>query len=134
MKIGQLAKLTGVSVDALRFYEEKGLIKPTTRSESGYRHYAPGAVAQIGFLKTAQALGFSLQEIAEVMPALTDGELILDDVKQKMQAKLTSIDQQIERLQQLRQQIQSSLLLFQCDASTVLSPHNLIRPADGLTP
>lgn len=132
MKIGELAKLSGVSVDALRFYEDKGLIQPLGRTESGYRHYAPGTIAQVAFLKTAQELGFSLQEIADVMPALAQGSLPLGEVQQRMQAKLTALDQQIERLQALRQQLVSTLASFRCEAQVLLSPQDLTRPkAEG---
>jgi MerR family transcriptional regulator, copper efflux regulator len=128
MKIGELSKLTGVSVDALRFYEEKGLIQPTGRTESGYRQYAPATATQVAFLKTAQELGFSLQEIADVMPALTQGSLPLGEVQRRMQAKLTALDQQIERLQTLRQQLVSTLGAFTCDAQVLLNPADLTRP------
>jgi MerR family copper efflux transcriptional regulator len=128
MKIGELAKLSGVSVDALRFYEEKGLIKPICRTDAGYRQYEPTAVAQVGFLKTAQALGFSLQEIADVMPALAQGGLRLEEVRQHMLGKLVALDQQIERLQQLRHQVVSTMGALQCDASTLVSAKDLTRP------
>jgi MerR family transcriptional regulator, copper efflux regulator len=128
MKIGELAKLTGVSIDALRFYEEKSLIQPVGRTESGYRLYTPSTVAQVTFLKTAQELGFSLQEIADVMPALTEGNLPLGEVLQRMQAKLQALDEQIERLQTLRQQLVSTLASFKCDAQVLLNPQDLTRP------
>ncbi len=127
MKIGELSKLTGVSVDALRFYEEKSLIQPIARTDSGYRLYAPSAVTQVNFVKTAQDLGFSLQEIADVMPALTQGNLPLGDVLELMQAKLKALDQQIERLQTLRQQLVSTLASFKCDAQVLLNPQDLTR-------
>jgi DNA-binding transcriptional MerR regulator len=128
MRIGELSKLTGVSVDALRFYEAKGLIQPASRTESGYRQYAPTTATQVAFLKTAQELGFSLQEIADVMPALTQGSLPLAEVQQRMQAKLAALDQQIERLQTLRHQLVSTLGSFTCDAQVLLNPTDLTRP------
>jgi DNA-binding transcriptional MerR regulator len=111
MKIGELARLTGVSVDA-----------------SGYRQYSPDTVTQVQFLRTAQALGFSLQEIADVMPALTQGNLPLGEVQQLMQAKLHALDQQIKHLQALRQQLLSTLGSFKCDAHILLNPKDLTRP------
>ena len=130
MKIGELAKQTGVSVDALRFYEEKGLLAPTGRTESGYRVYAPTTVAQVKFIKSAQTLGFSLQEVLDVMPALTQGRLQLLELQQRMQDKLQSIDDQIEQLQKLRAEVLGTMAMFQCDSSTILSPKDLNKPLE----
>ena len=74
MKIGQLARLTGVSVGTLRFYEDKGLLVPEHRTEAGYRQYAASAADQVRFIKTAQSLGFSLQEIGAIVPDLREGQ------------------------------------------------------------
>jgi DNA-binding transcriptional MerR regulator len=128
MKIGELAQQTGVSVDALRFYEEKGLLAPTGRTESGYRLYAATTVAQVKFIKSAQTLGFSLQEVLGVMPALTQGRLQLIELQQRMQAKLKSIDDQIEKLQNLRAELVGTMEMFQCDSNTLLSPKDLNKP------
>lgn len=129
MKIGELSKLTGVSVDALRFYEEKGLIQPTSRTESGYRQYETATATQVTFIKTAQELGFSLQEIADVMPALAQGSLPLHEVQHRLQAKLDALDQQIARLQTLRLQVVSTMGSFTCDAKVLLNPTDLTRQA-----
>ena len=128
MKIGELSKQTAVSVDALRFYEEKGLLAPMGRTESGYRLYAPTTVAQVKFIKSAQALGFSLQEILDVMPALNQGGLRLEGLRQRMRAKLSSLDEQIERLQQLRAEVLATLDMFQCDSTVILTPKDLNKP------
>lgn len=130
MKIGELAQQTGVSVDALRFYEEKGLLAPMGRTESGYRLYAPATVAQVKFIKSAQALGFSLQEVLDVMPALTQGRLQLMELRQRMQEKLKSIDDQIKQLQKLRAEVLGTMEMFQCDSSTILSPKDLNKPLE----
>ncbi len=128
MKIGELSKQTGVTVDALRFYEEKGLLTPTGRTESGYRVYAPTMVAQVNFIKSAQALGFSLQEILDVMPALTTGGLRLDELRQRMRDKLAALDDQIGRLQQLRAEVLGTLEMLRCDGGAMLNPQDLSRP------
>ena len=130
MKIGELARLSEVSVDTLRFYEEKGLLQPSGRTESGYRMYAPTAIAQVRFIKSAQQLGFSLQEIADVMPSLLQGGLRLENVRALMQTKLEALDAQILRLQQLRRDVVQTLHAFTCEDSLSLSASDLIRPAD----
>ncbi len=128
MKIGELAQQTGVSVDALRFYEEKGLLSPIGRTESGYRLYAPTTVAQVKFIKSAQTLGFSLQEVLDVMPALNQGSLRLDELRLRMRGKLSSLDEQIDRLQKLRAEVLGTLEMFQCDGSAMLTPQELNKP------
>jgi DNA-binding transcriptional MerR regulator len=128
MKIGELAKLTDVSVDTLRFYEEKALLQPSGRTDAGYRHYDASAVEQVRFIKTAQRLGFSLQEILEVVPALVHGDLHLSEVRARMQTKLDALDQQIERLQQLRGELLLTMNLFKCEGSVTLNAKDLIQP------
>lgn len=102
MKIGQIAGLTGTSPDALRFYEEKGLIG-STRSANGYRCYAPETVQLVGYIKMAQQLGFSLAEIGENLPMLwTSTETPVQVLAEIFTQKLQAIDQRIEQLQHLR--------------------------------
>ena len=69
MRIGELAQATAVSRDTLRFYEERGLIA-AQRSANGYRHYPSEMVQLVQFIKTAQRLGFSLNEIGHSVAEL----------------------------------------------------------------
>ena len=62
LTIGQVAKLVGVGVETIRFYERRGLIEQPPRSESGYRQYSQGIIARIEFIKRAKTLGFSLSD------------------------------------------------------------------------
>lgn len=66
LKIGEVSQRTGVAVGALRYYEELDLLS-SERGQNGYRYYEPSAVQQVQFIKKAQALGFSLEEIAQVL-------------------------------------------------------------------
>ena len=102
MKIGQLAKAAGVTCDALRFYEERGLIR-AARSANGYRQYHPDTVQLVQYIRTAQQLGFSLAEVGEHLPALWQTS---DEPVERLAAvftqKLAAIDQRILQLQGLR--------------------------------
>ncbi|WP_455924036.1 MerR family transcriptional regulator [Pseudomonas putida] len=102
MKIGQVAKAAGVSCDALRFYEERGLIR-ATRSANGYRHYHPDTVQLVQYIRTAQQLGFSLAEVGENLPTLWQ---VNDEPVERLAAvfaqKLAAIDERIAQLQGLR--------------------------------
>jgi MerR family copper efflux transcriptional regulator len=65
--IGQAAKLAGVSVDTIRFYQRLGLIKGATRSAGGYRLFNGGQISDLKFVRHAQELGFSLNEIKDLL-------------------------------------------------------------------
>ena len=69
MKIGELAKRTGLAPSKIRFYEAQGLIAPVQRQANGYREYLPQSVQLLEIIVTAQAGGFSLDEIRHVLPA-----------------------------------------------------------------
>lgn len=127
MKIGELAKLTGVSVDTLRFYEEKGLVKAIGRTEAGYRYFSPATVEQVKFIKFAQGLGFSLQEILEVIPYLQNGELCSFDVRGRMKSKLLVLDEQIKQLTALREELLRTMQLFVCQDEVVITEKSLIK-------
>ena len=67
MRIGELAKRASVSTATLRYYEELGLISPAVRTAAGYRVYGCDALGRLGFIKRAQSLGLSLQEIRRLV-------------------------------------------------------------------
>lgn len=69
MKIGELAKRTGMAASAIRFYESRGLLKVASRQANGYRDYPPEAVAVLTIISDAQQAGFSLDEIKQLLPA-----------------------------------------------------------------
>jgi DNA-binding transcriptional MerR regulator len=109
MQIGELAEATGISRDTLRFYEKRGLLQ-ARRSGNGYRDYPPQAVDWLRYIRTAQALGFTLQEIEADLPLLSapagDSAALL---RAALQTKLTEIDRRIEGLQALREDLAQRL-------------------------
>ena len=74
LTIGQVAKAAGVGVETIRFYERRELLPRPRRSRSGYRLYTTGAVDQIGFIKRAQGLGFTLREVRQLLVTRSDPE------------------------------------------------------------
>ena len=97
MQIGTLASETGLSRDTLRFYEQRGLIR-STRSANSYRTYAPETVQLLGYIRTAQRLGFSLSEIGESLPALWNTATPDAAIAALLLEKVTVIDRKIEEL------------------------------------
>lgn len=101
MQIGELAAATGLSRDALRFYEQRGLLT-ARRLGNGYRDYPPEAVEWLCYLRTAQSLGFTLAEIEAGMPLLADPATSSLELRAALERKLADIDERIAGLAELR--------------------------------
>jgi MerR family copper efflux transcriptional regulator len=101
--IGQVARLSGVGVETVRFYEREGLLQEPARRASGYRQYSEEAIKQIRFIKRAQQLGFSLKEILELLTLRVDAETECSQAKERAAAKLAEVERKIVELQQMRQ-------------------------------
>ena len=72
MQIGQVAERTGLSLRTIRFYEENGLVIPTARSEGGFRLYSKNDVSRLDVIKRMKPLGFTLEEMQELLTLLAD--------------------------------------------------------------
>jgi len=106
MRIGELAKISGLAPSRIRFYEASGLIKSVGRKANGYRDYAPDTEWVLEIITGAQAAGFSLEEIRQLMPMNANGwqhDELLSGLKQKVE--------EIEVLQQRLAQNKAQLLL-----------------------
>jgi len=103
LKIGQAAKEAGVNVDTVRYYERRGLLPSPQRKESGYRQYMGDTVKRIRFIKHAQELGFSLNEIAELLSLKLDPVAACSDVKKKAERKIAEIEEKLEMLRKMRE-------------------------------
>jgi DNA-binding transcriptional MerR regulator len=114
MNIGTLADATGVSPDTLRYYEREGLIDAPLRGANGYRRYDETHVARVRFVRSAQALGFSLAEIRDVVARLAAGAFGRDEIEARLHAKLTEIDAHIRQLETLKQELQATFALLTC--------------------
>ena len=108
MRIGELAAATGLSRDALRFYEERGLLAAQRRA-NGYRDYPPEAVEWLCYLRTAQSLGFTLAEIEAGMPQLVDPVQAGAELRAALARKLDDIDARIAGLAGLRAALAAKL-------------------------
>ena len=98
MRIGELAERTGVSVRALRYYEEQGLLT-SERSESGQRRYAANAVDRVRLIQQLYGAGISSASILEMLPCVLTG-VAAPDVLAKLHGHRSSVVQQIEELQE----------------------------------
>lgn len=100
--VGQLARMAKVNVETVRYYERRGLIPETARSESGYRRYSQNVVTRIKFVKRAKELGFSLNEISELLSLQTGPDADCGDVKKRSEVKLADIEAKIRDLEKMR--------------------------------
>lgn len=103
--IGTLSRETGLPVDTLRYYEREGLLPQPPRRASGYREYDWSAVKRVRFILRAKELGFSLDEIADLLSFSTDNEHGVEGVKERASSRLAEIERQIAQLEAIRSRL-----------------------------
>ncbi len=103
LTIGQVAKRAGVNVETIRYYQRVGLIEEPPRPLQGYRCYPDATVARIRFIKRAQALGFSLREVGELLRL--DG-MNCDEARQLAEVKHALVQQRIRDLKPISRQLE----------------------------
>ncbi len=109
LRIGKLSRLTGMSCDALRFYERLGFIR-AERTTSGYRDYPAEAVDLLQYVKTAKMLGFTLKEIGLAMPDMWSNPDRDAAVETVMRLKLEAVEARIGALTSLRDELRRRLM------------------------
>ncbi|MDH5444347.1 MAG: heavy metal-responsive transcriptional regulator [Gammaproteobacteria bacterium] len=114
-KIGDVANLSGLSVDTLRYYEKIGLLKNIFRNESGIRLYSDKDISQLNFIKRAQRMNFSLEEIRDLLEMRTNPQKACVEVRELTANKLQEVEASLDELNTLRNELQ--LLLNLCQAS-----------------
>src|SRR2546425_7922641 len=102
MKISELAAKAGVGVETVRFYERKGLVKRPQRARSGFRDYGDEAEQRIRFIRGAQQLGFSLDEIEELLALRLDPRRSCSEVRAHAETKISDIDRKLATLKKMR--------------------------------
>jgi DNA-binding transcriptional MerR regulator len=105
MRIGELADRLGITTKAIRFYERIGLLPDPTRTSSGYRSYEEADVERLVFVKTAQRLGLTLDEIKEIIAFRDRGEQPCGYVAEVLQRQVTDLDTRIREMRTLRDEL-----------------------------
>lgn len=101
MRIGELARLSGLTASRIRFYEAAGLISAVERTANGYRDYAPEAVWILEIIASAQNAGFSLDQIRHLLPP-GSGNWQHDELLDALKRKVAEIEDMQKRLKQSR--------------------------------
>ena len=127
LKIGDVTKLTGVSADTLRYYEKIGLLTNIHRTDSGLRLYSEQDLSRLKFIKRAQRMNFSLDEIKDLIAMRTDPQRACTEVRELTASKLKDVEAHLEELTTLRNEL--TLLLNMCRASEEGCP--IIEDFDG---
>lgn len=108
LKIGELAIQAKVSRDTLRFYEKHGLIKPSNRSDAGYRLYSDSDIHRISFILSAKEVGFTLNEIHQLLELeVTKDQKSCEEVKQFVDAKITIVNQRLTEIKRIKKSLQT---------------------------
>ena len=98
LTIGRLAQLGGVNLETVRYYERRGLLAKPPRTEAGYRQFPPDSPQRLRFIKRAQELGFTLDEVGELLTLRHDPGQNRADVHARAAAKIENIEQKIKTL------------------------------------
>jgi len=106
LRSGELARLAGVSADTLRHYERKGLLAKPRRSSNGYREYPASTLDRVRLIRSALAVGFTLDELARILKVREQGGTPCRQVRQLAAAKLTEVETLLREVTAIRDALQ----------------------------
>ena len=131
LSIGELAERAGVGLDTLRYYERRGLLAKPPRTASGYRCFSPESVHRVQFIKHAQALGFTLKEVEELLALRVDPNTTCMHVKQRAEEKVADIERKIQQLKAFKKAL--SRLATACTGKGPASQCSLLDAIESET-
>lgn len=104
LSTGEIAEQAGVNIHTVRYYEERGLLPAVPRSAAGHRQFGDEHLAHIRFVRRAQELGFTLEEIRELLSLRADPEAG-EEVREKTEAKIEEVEEKIRDLQRIKEKL-----------------------------
>ena len=119
LRIGELAAESGFNAPTIRYYESIGLLKAPARSASGYRTYSERVVKELGFVRKAQALGFDLEEIAEILTLSRTGRQPCGRVLSIARRHLEVVDDRLRQLQDFRNHLAAEVARWEAKNTAV---------------
>ncbi len=128
-QIGELAKLSNVPIPTIRYYEKRGLLKPTKIKDSGYRLYSTETTKTVGFIKHAQELGFSLEEIRQLINLRAPSTGRCKRVRDRAKNKLNDVREKINMLSQIENTLEQ--LIKDCEKNKTSSKCPIIEGMEG---
>lgn len=127
--IGEMAKNAGVGVETVRFYEREGLLPEPPRRPSGYRHYSPETVRRLLFIRRTKDLGFSLDEIRELLGLRVNPRTSCGEVKRRAEGKIADIEKKMAELHRMRKAL--SRLASSCSGRGPTSACPILDAMEG---
>jgi DNA-binding transcriptional MerR regulator len=109
LKIGEVSKLSGIGIETLRFYEKSGLLDRPVRTGSGYRLYDAEVLDRLAFIKRAQVLGFSLDEIKRIIAERRAGQSPCAGVREIVRHRLEELDERMAQMRRYRKELAEAL-------------------------
>jgi len=109
LKIGEVAKASGIGIEALRFYERSGLLGRPARTQSGYRVYGAAVLQRLDFIKRAQVIGFSLDEIKRIIADKQAGRSPCLEVREIVRHRLEELDERMKEMKKYRRELGDAL-------------------------
>ncbi len=128
----EVAKQCGVNIESLRYYEKRRLIDPPPRTPAGYRMYSREDAVKIGFIKNARNLGFTLNEINDLMKLRVDRKKSCDSVLVKARNKRKEVDQKIRDLKSMRKTLDQ--LIGKCEKSVLTNDCPILSSFESAKP
>ena len=130
LTIGELARAGGVGVETIRYYERRGLIPEPPRNDSGYRQYGDDDIDRIRFIKRAQGLGFTLNEVERLLelrarPAGHDTA----ELRSLLQKKADELLSRVRKLERMSSRVQE--LIEACPVGASLAEYRRVLELDG---
>lgn len=107
MRIGEVAEQVGVTPKTLRFYERQGLLAEPARTAGGYRDYGPDVVERVRFVRDAQASGFTLAQIREILDLRDEGTAPCAHVVDLVGERLAEVEERLRELHAVRTELRA---------------------------
>ena len=133
LRIGEVAARAGLNPKTLRYYEALGVLQSPSREANGYRRFPPETLELLAFIRQAQGLGFTLEEIREVLAIRRRGEVPCTHVRALLRQKAVELDRKLADLVALRRRIRRSLAAWRRSArrKATVCPHIEARSGGG---
>ena len=125
MKIGEVAKRSGCSVETIRFYEREGLLEAPLRTDNGYRRYSSAHLVQLNFIRHCRSLGMGLPDVRTLLDLQAHPDLACDEISRLIESHIDQVHQQISMLRVLEEQLHS--LRETCHAKTNVAECGIMR-------
>jgi DNA-binding transcriptional MerR regulator len=137
LTIGQLGLATDTKVETIRYYEKIGLLPRPSRTTGNYRSYAAEHMQRLGFIRRSRELGFSIEDVRELLALAAHGETSCEEVDQLATRHLETTEKKIRALTRLRRELRDTLdsckggRIAECRVIQALSPAPVVRKTRG---